>query len=350
MLNRIKKLMGLETRSSGSGYTAEIISARESYISGRTGIGDLTATVQSCISLWENGLGLADIQGQSTILDRRSLALAARSLALRGEAIFYINRDTLVPAYDWDLASKNGRPYAYRLSVADTGGGRQITALAQEVLHFAIGVDVAAPYYGSAPLRRASLTAGLLQAVESSLSEVYSNAPIGSLVIPFPESDPTNLARLGDQFGGKRGRVLLRESVQVSAVGGAMPASDWRPADLPPDLKNAMTTENMEAARAAISNVFGVLPALTSSSTTGPLVREAQRHLAQWTLQPMAVMMAEEVSAKLETPIEIDVMRPLQAFDAGGRARALKTTIDALALAKDAGVDASSAASLVDWS
>lgn len=34
-----------ETSTSGSGYTAEITAARESYIAGRTGLGDLTATV-----------------------------------------------------------------------------------------------------------------------------------------------------------------------------------------------------------------------------------------------------------------------------------------------------------------
>jgi hypothetical protein len=35
-------------------------------------------------------------------------------------------------------------------------------------------------------LRRARLTAGLLQTLESALSEVYTNAPLGSSVIPFP--------------------------------------------------------------------------------------------------------------------------------------------------------------------
>ncbi len=53
----------IETRSTGSGYTAEIMAARESYISGRQGIGELTATVQSCVSLWEGGLRLADVTG-----------------------------------------------------------------------------------------------------------------------------------------------------------------------------------------------------------------------------------------------------------------------------------------------
>ena len=348
MLDRIKRLLGLEKRSSGGGYTAEIISAREAYISGRTGIGELTATVQSCISLWENGLSLADIEG-TTILDRRTLALSARSLALRGEAVFLLRDDRLVSCHDWDLKTYDGEPVAYRLSIADTGGGRTVTALAEEVLHFTIGCDPVAPYFGSAPLRRASLTANLLQAVETVLAEVYSNAPIGSLVIPFPEADPANLERIGSGFRGKRGRVMLRESVNVSAVGGALPAADWRPADVTPNLQNAMTAESVEAARSAIAAVFGVLPALNNPATTGPVVREAQRHLAQWFLQPIATSIADEVTKKLEVPVHIDVLRPLQAYDSGGRARALKTIIDAMVFAKESGVDVAEAFKVVDW-
>ena len=46
-----------ETRS---GFTAAVIAEREAFISGRRGIGELTATVQSCVSLWEAGLAAAD--------------------------------------------------------------------------------------------------------------------------------------------------------------------------------------------------------------------------------------------------------------------------------------------------
>ena len=48
-------------------------------------------------------------------------------------------------------------------------------------------------------------------------------------------------------------------------------------------------------------------------------------------LQPIAVLLAEEATAKLGSEVAIDVMRPLQAFDAGGRARALATVVEAMA-------------------
>ncbi|HMN37206.1 MAG TPA: phage portal protein [Hyphomicrobium sp.] len=343
--------MATEKRSSSSGFTAEIIAAREAYVSGRRGIAELTATAQSCISMWENCFALGDVEG-TDLLGRHTMALVARSVALRGEAVFLIDGDALVPCSDWDLKTRNGRPIAYRLSIPEAGGGRSTTALAGEVLHLRIGCDPAAPYYGTAPLKRASLTASILNAVESSLAEVFENAPIGSQIVPFPETSDTDMTTIGRSFRGQRGRVLLRESVSVSAAGGPVPATDWRPSDVTPDLQKAVLVENLAAARDAICGAFGVLPALFASAAQGPLVREAQRHLAGWTLQPIAMLLAEEASEKLGGEITIDLMRPVQAFDVGGRARALQTIIQALAQAKDAGLapgDLNAALTLVNW-
>lgn len=116
-----------------------------------------------------------------------------------------------------------------------------------------------------------------------------------------------------------------------------------------PDLSRAMTRESLNAARDAICMTFGVLPGMNSSAVTGPLVREGQRHLAQWVLSPLAAAIAEECTDKLGTPVKLDVMRPLQAFDAGGRARAAAGIVQTLALAKEAGVDPAPALKLVDW-
>ena len=159
---------------------------------------------------------------------------------------------------------------------------------------------------------------------------------------------------MGPDLGepARRGKVLLRESVIVTAAGGPAPQADWRPSAVSPDLSRSMTAETLAAAREAICSVFGVLPGLMNPATTGPIVREAQRHLAQWTLQPVAALVAQEASEKLGQDVNIDVMRPLQAFDAGGRARALATIVEALARAKEAGLspgDVGQALSLVDW-
>ncbi|HRO13302.1 hypothetical protein [Amaricoccus sp.] len=340
-----------ERRSSGTGYTAEILSARQSYIAGRSGLGELTATVQACTSLWESAFAIATVEG-TDLLDRRTMAMLARSLALRGEALFLIREEGLVPASDWDLSTRNGRPRAYRVSVSEAGGGRSETALAAEVLHLRLGSDPVAPWTGTAPLRRSALTAGMLHALESALAEVYELAPIGSQVVPFPENPETSNEELGRSFRRRRGRVLLRESVQVTAAGGPAPAADWRPADLTPDLSRSMAAETLEAASGAIMAAFGVLPGLFAVAAQGPLVREAQRHLATWVLQPIAELLAEEASAKLGVAVAIDTLTPLQAFDAGGSARAVAGLVQAVAQAKEAGLSTDELRPLfaaVDW-
>lgn len=349
MFNWFKRSPAPEKRSAASGFTAEVIQMREAYISGRRGIAELTATAQSCISLWENGFAIAQVDGTS-MLTPSTLALIGRSLALRGESVFLIDGDRLVPCSDWDLRTHKGRPTAYRVSIPEAGGGTSITALAAEVLHIRIGCDPAAPYYGTAPLKRASLTAGMLNAVESALAEVFEAAPLGSLVVPMPESPETDNTKLGASFIAKRGRVLLRESVAVSAAGGPQPQVDWKPQDLTPDLEHSMATETLEAARGAICAAFGVLPGMFVSQAQGPLIREGQRHLAQWMLQPIATLLAEEATEKLGGVVTIDTMGPTQAFDAGGSARAFSTLIAGLAQAKEAGIDAKAALAMLDWS
>jgi hypothetical protein len=325
-----------ETRASGTGYTAAVMEARESYIAGRRGVGELTATVQGCVSLWEGGLGMADVTG-TELLTPHTLAIMARGLGLRGEALFLV-RDRLVPVQDWDTTTRDGVPTAYRATIAEAGGGRTVTALAGEVLHVRIGSDAVAPWAGSPPLQRASLTAGMLHAIEDALAETFATAPLGSQVVPFPENPEVDNEKLSRSFRGRRGRVLLRESVTTTAAGGPTPQTDWRPSDLSPDLSRSMTAETLDAARASIAFAYGVLPAMLDAKAAGPLVREGQRHLASWALQPIAAVIAREASEKLGAAVSLDTLAPLQAYDAGGRARAFAGVVQAMAQAREAGL------------
>jgi hypothetical protein len=189
----------------------------------------------------------------------------------------------------------------------------------------------------------------MLHSVETALSEVFQNAPLGSQVVPMPESPETDNTAIASSFVGKRGRVMLRESVAVVAAGGPQPSSDWRPADLTPDLEKSMAKETLDAARDSVLTAYGVLPALFDSGTTGQLVKQAQQHLAQWCLQPLANLISEESSEKFGGSVDIDVMTGTQAFDTGAAARSFQMLITGLAAAKEAGVDAKAALAMLDW-
>lgn len=340
----------LDKRAVAMGYTADLLAARHEWLSGASTVAEATATVQACVSLWESTFALADVIG-TDLLDRRALAMIGRSLALRGESVWLI-RDRLLPVTDWDIKTRHGEPVAYRVSLSEIGGGASQTALAGEVLHFRTGSSPAAPWAGSAPLHRASLSAGLLQAVETTLREVYDNANIGSMIVPLPEGTADDMQAMRAALRGRRGQTLVIEGVAQATAAGMNPQLGQRPEQLTPDLERAQVVETVSQARQAVAMAYGVLPALLNPATTGPVVREAQRHLAQLVIQPMALLIAEEATHKLGGKVELDVVRPAQAFDHGGKARALSTMLQAMAQAKEAGLDPATikdALSFVDW-
>lgn len=340
-----------ETRAVVTGYTTDLIAARAEWFSGTGDVAELTATVQSCVSLWENGFTLADVKG-TDLLDRFTLAMTARSLALRGEALFLI-RDRLIPVTDWDMRTRQGVPSAYRVHVSEVSGGYAETALAGEVLHVRIGSSPVTPWAGTSPLRRASLSGDLLAAVESALRDVYRDAPIGSVLVPLPDSTSEDMAEMRKALIGRRGAAVVIEGTAQATAAGMNPQLEKRVEQIGPDLQRVMPREMLQQARDAVLMAYGILPGLMNPATTGPLVREAQRHLAQLVLQPIAMILAEEATAKLGQPVTLDVVRPMQAFDHGGKARAFATMLSALSEAKAAGLDMATikdAESFIDWS
>ncbi|PYC48264.1 hypothetical protein DI396_04495 [Litorivita pollutaquae] len=66
-------------------------------------------------------------------------------------------------------------------------------------------------------------------------------------------------------------------------------------------------------------------------------------------LTPVTVLIAQECGEKFGDPVAIDVIRSLQAFDAGGRRRTLSQIMEAMALAKEAGVDLDKAAQIANF-
>lgn len=336
-----------ETRSSGANYTAQIINARQSYFAGGGDVAELTSAVQTCVSLWESVLSGADVTG-TDILDRHTMALMGRSLALRGEFVGIIG-EGIIPATDWDVSTRNGVPRAYRLSIPEASGGRSETRLAAEVLHVRIGSDTATPWAGTPPLRRASLSANLLHEVETALRDTFRDAPIGSQVLPLPDSSAEDMEAMRQAIRGKQGQTLVIEGVAQATAAGMNPQLGQRRDDLTPDLHRAEASTLLESSRGAVAEVFGVPRAFFNPASTGPVFREVQRHLVQYTLAPLAKLISDEASTKLGGSVSVDVETPVQAYDTGGRARALSGIVKALSEAKEAGIDPEKAMKLVGW-
>jgi hypothetical protein len=181
---------------------------------------------------------------------------------------------------------------------------------------------------------------------------VFRDAPLGSQIVPVPEGSADDMATLRAGFRGRRGAALVIEGVAQAVGAGMHPQLGKSPDQLSPDLERTLADKLLSIAKGEIYAVFGVLPGLLNPATTGPLVREAQRHLAQWVLQPIAQLMAEEATIKLGANVLIDVVRPAQAFDHGGKARALGAMLQAMATAKEAGLSPETvkdALGFIDW-
>ena len=136
---------------------------------------------------------------------------------------------------------------------------------------------------------------------------------------------------------GRRGSTLVIEGVAQATAAGTNPQLGQKRDDLTPDLGKAQVVQALGTAQGAISQAFGVFPALHNDAVTGPVIREAQRHFAQSTLEPIAKLISEEASAKLGGAVQIDVVRHMQAYDAGGKARAFSAMIKAQAAGIDPG-------------
>ena len=184
------------------------------------------------------------------------------------------------------------------------------------------------------------------------MRDVFRDAPIGSLIVPLPEGSAEDMEAMRAAFRGRRGSTLVIEGVAQATAAGMNPNIGQKPDQLSPDLDRTLADKLLTDARGAIFGVYGILPGLHNPATTGPLVREAQRHLAQLTLQPIADLIAEEASEKLGAAVSLDVVRPMQAFDHGGKARAFGAMLQAYAVAKEAGLDGSTLADaleFIDW-
>ena len=299
----------------------------------------MTAVVQGAVGYWERGFSSAAVTGTS-LLTRHTLSMIGRSLALRGESVWWISDLGLIPASNWQLSTQYGTPIAYRLVIPEIGGGQApIYKLAGDVLHFKIGVEQTQPWLGRSPLRQSAVTTQIIESLETALGELFRDCALGSSIVPFGEAKEIDLQKLGESFRSRRGNIMLRESVQVSSAGGPAPnTNDWQPNSLSPDLSKSVTNDTLQTAQHAILQAYGVVPALYERRTTGPLIREATRFLFQYTLQPICLLIAEECSEKLGADVGLDCVTPSKAYDESGRARALATTLTALADAKTAGL------------
>ena len=187
------------------------------------------------------------------------------------------------------------------------------------------GATPGQPYIGTGPLSWASTTARLLSEAERHIGDEAAG-PRGTL-IPVPEGKEKRLQSLRATIATLSGRVLLTETTAGGYGGGQQeaPRQDMMPRRLGGSPDQNMTLARRDAFSEVLS-ACGTPPSLFTDAD-GTSQREAFRRYLTLTVQPVARMLADELSAKLEGRVRLS-FDGLYAHDLVGRASAFKRLVD----------------------
>ena len=321
---------GVENRESA---TDAIVSALISQAGGSSVPPTVEAlgAVEAAAGLWSRAFASATVEPQTAAtmpLTPSVLAAIGRGLAVRGEAVFVLDVNgavELTQASAWKV-SGGARPESWRYEVElplPSGKVSKRTLPADAVLHVRYATRPAAPWAGISPLGMADETRALATWIERRLAEEASTAT--SYVLPLPEA--ADVDKLKADIKSGRGRLHIVDTTSTGWGDGtaAAPQRDWKSNRLgadPPDSLGKLRSD-------VKADIFGVYGIPSSIHGTGGSARESYRQFLGSTIAPLAKIVTEELSAKLDTPTLALTFQDLRAADIASRARAYKQLIDA---------------------
>ena len=336
----------LEARESS--YTDSIIALIAEQSSGATlARPAATGSLEAAASIVARCFAAAVVSGPDRYreaLGPSTLSMIGRSLIRQGEIVFAMEvqggRLMLIPASSWDVhGDVDPASWRYRLTL---GGPSRLSTLepvpANDMIHIRYQTDPEQPWRGVAPLASAAL-AGRLSAETMMALADEASGPRGMLLpTPVDGNDPT-IATLKADLKSLRGKVALVESTSSGwAADGSQsrPKGDWESRRL----GAAPGASLIEQASLASREVYAAcgIPLSLVDKSEGTGQREGFRRLMHATIDPLARIVAEELSVKFETDIGLS-FDGLFAADLAGRARAFQSLVSG-------GMDATKAAGL----
>lgn len=326
-----------EVRESGSRYAEAIVRLIEAQAAGKAADASSTAAVEASAGALARAFASARVEGPPHVLEAvtgRFLAQCGRDLIRSGDSLHVIDvsrrgRVTLLPAASWDFEG-GGHPDAWTVRATFYGPSTSTTRTLpySGVVHATWGCMPGQPYIGTGPLSWASTSARLQSEAERSLADEAGGPIANLLAIPADGGDDSRddpLKMLKADLRTARGKALLLETV-AAAWGegrGAAPQRDWIASRLGPNPPAGMVTVRKDAFEAVLA-ATGTPPSLFLDSD-GTSQREAVRRWHLGTVLPLARLLQDELSAKLEadTRLRFDNY-PL---DLAGRAQAFQKLV-----------------------
>ena len=318
-----------------SSFTDLLVSLAVSRASGTTEA-RVTATgaLQAAAGLLGRCFALADVSGPAHVtaaVTAPCLAMVGRALVRAGEIVMAIDVDPeggvrLQPSSHWDVQGEpDPASWRYRCNLPAPSSTVTRMLPAESVCHFMFEADPGRPWEGVSPLQSAAL-AGRLSAETAAALADESTMPRGA-VLPLPvDGEDESVTALKADLKTLSGKLALVESVKTMHPGAAStaPAADWEAkrigADPPPSLVSLHG-----AAAAEVLGACGVPVSLfVADNSQGQ--REAFRRYLHSTVQPLASLVAAELSAKMDADVSLGFDR-LFAADLSGRARAFQSLV-----------------------
>ena len=239
----------------------------------------------------------------------------------------------LQPIGSWDVrGGPDPAAWWYRCDRFGPSGNLTELVPAAAVVRVRYAVDPARPWHGISPLGWARSTGTLTANLEVRLGE-EAGGPVGH-VIPYPTGpgDPDNeddpVVKLYQDIRAAKGATVITETTAAGGGEGRMaaPQSDWKPMRFgasPPAVLPSLRTE----VGMSVLSACGV-PVSLVTDADGTSQREAWRRFVMGAVEPLLAMVAEEVTAKLETRVTFDLSK-LWAHDLAGRAASFKAMVTA---------------------
>ena len=335
-----------ETRS----YTTAVVNAIESAAAGTGGgVAAATAAIEVASSTWARALSLATVEPmnrRTAAVTPSLLAMIGRALCRSGEIVFDLQvtggRLMMLPASAAYVVVGSGdrRTWLYTVTVDGPGSTMTVYRERSGVAHLQYMVDPVRPWLGRPPWASASLSGSLLAGIERQLSG-EAGGPSG-YVLPVPdvgdkgqggddgqgedddgEDDPIVALRRDLAAAGGKTMIAPTQQAGYGAGPAAAPAADYKSSRFgfnPPD----SALEARRDLERSILAACGVPPVLANHAAPGTSMREAWRQMTVGTVEPIAVIVASQLSEALGVDVKLTMPR---AADVATLARAVGSLV-----------------------
>ena len=330
-----------ERRDAGGGYSDAVVAAIEAQAAAKVADASSTAAVEAVAGMLSRALGDADVVAEPWAQAAVSpfwLMQVGRSLIREGASLSVIDMAggdlDLVPAAFWNFEALETpgaeREADWHARVTTYGPSSSYTRLLprSRLVYVRWGTSPGTRYRGQGPTSWAHLTARLQAEAERSLGDEAAG-PLAQ-ILPVPQDGGTGedddpLAQLKADIGAARGKAVLTETTAAGWGEGrtAAPMQDWQAKRLGPAPPDAM----VQVADAAFSRMVAACGASVSLFTDadGTAQREAWRRWHLGTVQPLARLLAHELTMRLDTSVKLRLDK--YPTDLAGRASAFKALV-----------------------